>query len=292
MEVDIYFGDDHKTKLPKNFRFVFNNINGITLTPDTLINFAAITKELQSDWTGIAETHIASDRSHVRDSVLSILCSPQGFEHVNAVFSSSDAKSDDDVKFGGILQFTTNTLASRTVSRHSNKYGWFTSQTLTGRNGKMLTTITAYRVTSSTSGIESAYAQQRVMLVTEGRDADPRNQMLKDLTAYILTCQESGHDILLCIDANESMSKCTSKIRQLADTCNLLDVHTNLHPDEKEVPSFVRGSEKIDFCLATPHILECITRSGILFIDDAYMSDHRTMFLDLDVNRYFNGTHL
>ena len=58
MEVDIYFGDDHKTKLPKNFRFVFNNINGITLTPDTLINFAAITKELQSDWTGIAETHI------------------------------------------------------------------------------------------------------------------------------------------------------------------------------------------------------------------------------------------
>ena len=289
MEVDIYFGDDHKTKLPKNFRFVFNNINGITLTPDTLINFAAITKELQSDWTGIAETHIASDRSHVRDSVLSILRSPQGFEHVNAVFSSSDAKSDDDVKFGGILQFTTNTLASRTVSRHSNKYGWFTSQTLTGRNGKMLTTITAYRVTSSTSGIESAYAQQRVMLVTEGRDADPRNQMLKDLTAYILTCQESGHDILLCIDANESMSKCTSKIRQLADTCNLLDVHANLHPDEKEVPSFVRGSEKIDFCLATPHILECITRSGILVIDDAYMSDHRTMFLDLDVNRYFNG---
>jgi hypothetical protein len=83
------------------------------------------------------------------------------------------------MKFGGILQFTTNILASRTVSRHSNKYGWFTSQTITGRNGKLLTTITAYRVTSSSLGTASAYAQQRVMLVTAGRNADPRTEIYK-----------------------------------------------------------------------------------------------------------------
>ena len=42
--VDKLFGDDHTTKLPNNFRFLFNNINGLPLTSTSLLNFAAITK--------------------------------------------------------------------------------------------------------------------------------------------------------------------------------------------------------------------------------------------------------
>jgi hypothetical protein len=45
----------------------------------------------------------------------------------------------------------------------------------------------------------------------------------------------------------------------------------------------------IDFCFASPFLVGCITRSGILAIDNAYMSDHRTLFLDLDIKQYFNG---
>jgi hypothetical protein len=156
----------------------------------------------------------------------------------------------------------------------------------------MLTTITAYCVTASTGGDLSAQSQQRAMLlVTEDRSIfDPRKLILDDLIVFITNCQDSGHNILvLCIDANESMSKSNSQIRRLANTCNLLDLHANLHPDEHMPPSHSRGSEKIDFCLASPPLLECITRSGILALDDAFMSDHRVMFLDLDIKRYFNG---
>ena len=154
----------------------------------------------------------------------------------------------------------------------------------------MLTTITAYRITAGTGGDTSAQAQQRMMLVTEERAViDPRKLIIDDLIIYITNCQESGHDILLCIDANESMDKSTSQIRRLANTCNLLDVHTNLHFNETTLPSHSRGSEKIDFCLASPPLLDCITRSGILALDDAYMSDHQAMFLDLDIKRYFKG---
>jgi hypothetical protein len=91
------------------------------------------------------------------------------------------------------------------------------------------------------------------------------------------------------MDANESMTKSNSQIRRLANTCNLLDVQTNLHPTETTVPSFSRGSKKIDFCFVSPIVLECITQSGILVLDDACMSDHRAMFFDLDIQRYFNG---
>lgn len=289
--IDTFFGDDHRrTKLPHHFRFLFNNINGLVLTHTDLINFISITKELQADWVGIVETHIASEKSHVRDCVFSAFQSKQGYNNLNAVFASSDMDFDVDRKFGGVLQIAVNSLASRTITKHSNKYGWFTSQTHTGKNGKMLTTITAYRIAAGTGGDTSAHAQQRMMLVTEERDIiDPRRLIIDDLIVYITHCQESGHDILLCIDANESMEKPASQIRRLANTCNLLDVHANLHLDETLLPSHSRGSEKIDFCLASPPLLDCITRSGILALDDAYMSDHRAMFLDLDIKRYFKG---
>jgi hypothetical protein len=95
-EIDIFFGDDHRTKLPLQFRFVFNNKNGLVLTHTDMINFTAITKELQSDWVGIVETHVASNKPHIRDSILSALKSKQGYPNLNAVFSSSDLNVPGD----------------------------------------------------------------------------------------------------------------------------------------------------------------------------------------------------
>ena len=135
--IDTFFGDDHRqTKLPHHFRFLFNNINGLVLTHTDLINFISITKELQADWVGIVETHIASEKSHVRDCVFSAFQSKQGYNNLNAVFASSDMDFDVDRKFGGVLQIAVNSLASRTITKHSNKYGWFTSQTHTGKKAK------------------------------------------------------------------------------------------------------------------------------------------------------------
>jgi hypothetical protein len=114
LEIDMYFvGDNHTKKSPHQFRFLFNNINRLSLTSVSLLNFTAITKELQADWTGRVEIHMASDKSHVWDCLLSTLQSNQGFSHINAVFSSSNLDYDDDRKFGGTLQFTTHNLVSR-----------------------------------------------------------------------------------------------------------------------------------------------------------------------------------
>jgi hypothetical protein len=92
-------------------RFLFNNKNGLVLTHTELINFITITKELQADWVGIVGTHMASDKLHVRDCVLSSFQSRQGFNNLNAVFSSSNMDYNIDRKFGGVLQFAVNSLA-------------------------------------------------------------------------------------------------------------------------------------------------------------------------------------
>jgi hypothetical protein len=287
--LDTATGDSHETKPPKNFRFGFNNINGLPLSPASLQDFIGTVQDLQLDWVGIAETHLDTTKPHVRETFKSKMQSNQGFLATNCVFAASDISFGIDRKRGGVLQMAVGNLATRTIKQHTDPYGRFTSQTHTGQDGMKLTTISAYRVCGgSQQGPSSAYAQQRAMLVTQNRPANPRAVFIEDLIAYIQECQLQGHEILLCLDANETIERATSGLRRLATMCSLSDVHEILHP-HTALPSHRRGSGKIDFILASPRVLSCITQAGILALDDGFGSDHRLLFIDVAIDRLFKG---
>lgn len=287
---DRYYGTDHTNKLPNHYRFVFNNINGIQLSTTSLRELTVIANELQADWLGLAETHIDTQKQHVRNKIHQALSHKQyGFKATNCVFSQSDMDYGGERKFGGVLQIATNNLASRTITTHSDKYGRWSSQTHAGKRGTMLTTISAYRVIDGCKGPASAYSQQRAMLVTANREANPRRVFITDMIAYIHQCQSSGHEIILCLDANETMSAPNSAIRRLAAECGLVDVHQNTCPDYSEINSHRSGSSQIDFCLVTPRVMECISQTGILGFDEAFGGDHRAMYFDMDIECFFKG---
>lgn len=285
-----YYGADHTTKRPDQYRFVFNNINGIQLSHISLKETIAIARDLQVDWLGLAETHLDSKKHHVQAAVRKAASDKHnGFKAINCVFSQSDIDYGSDRKFGGVLQMATDNLASRTVTTYSDRYGRWTSQTHSGKKGTMLTTISAYRVADGCKGPSSSYAQQRAMLVTENRAADPRRMFITDLTEYIHKCQSSGHEVVLCLDANESMSHPNSAIRRLANDCGLADVHQTTCPDISRLNSHRAGSSQIDFCFASPKVMSSITQTGILAFDDAFGGDHRAMYFDLDIISFFHG---
>ena len=144
------------------------------------------------------------------------------------------------------------------------------------------------RVCDGSHGPTAAAAQQKAMLTTENRNLTPRKAFLDDMEAYIQKCQDDGDDILLFLDANEAMSKHRSGIRKLVTNCGLLDIHATLFPHDN-CASHRQGTEKIDFALGTPRVLECVLRAGILPFDDAFTSDHRTMFLDISIDDFFLG---
>ena len=284
----IFTGHQYQSKEDHLLRFVFLNYNGIPLTKIGLADFVQSSKEIRADFLGIAESHLDSRKNHVKHSVLSALQSPLGYSNVNGVFAQSDVDYSSDKKHGGVFQFAAHKLATRVTSCFSDPYGRYTSQTFIGRNNCYLTVITAYRVVEGNAGPFSAYAQQRAMLVTAGRIADPRKALIQDLSEYIQKMQTQGHSILLGIDANEPTSAAKSGIQSLVALCGLLDVHATLFPNQKWA-SHRRGSVPIDFFFASVDLMPHINRAGILPLDEVFDSDHRPLFIDLDGTNFFRG---
>jgi hypothetical protein len=281
-------GQDHQEKQEGTYRFLFINHNGIPYNSSSFIELTAQAQKLKLDWLGVAETHLDTKKPFVQEMIRSTLLSPQGYTYAQCVSSASDVDFGTAYKPGGVLQISVDNLATRTIKSYADPYGRFTSQTFTGRNNIALTTIAGYRVIDGHHGPMSASEQQRVMLTTEGRMITPRKAFIEDLIRYILDCQDSGHEILLMLDANESMHRTNSGINRLTTICGLTDVYTSLFPDE-HVSSFKYGSDRIDFCLASPLVLASINRAGILPFDVAFSSDHRPMFLDINVHTLFKG---
>jgi hypothetical protein len=256
---------------------VFSNYNGLPLSKTGIADFTQAIKSIEADCVGIAESHLDSSKNHVKATVLTELKSGIGFTHVNGVFAQSDLNYEGDRKRGGIFQFATQNLATRTTETFSDPYGRFTSQTFIGKNNKKLVVITAYRVVEGAAGPFSAYAQQRAMLVTAGRPQDPRKIFLQDIQECILKLQLQGSSIILGIDANETTQKQNSDIRKVVDQCGLVDVHATMFPNDKWA-SHRRGSAQIDFFFVSQDVLFCITRAGISPFDEVYDSDHRPLF--------------
>ncbi len=119
------------------------------------------------------------------------------------------------------------------------------------------------------------------MLVTEGCPANPRGIFLLDMVKYVLAAQNKGHSIILGLDANESWERKTSGIRMLAEKCGLVNVHAELSSQQQWASHHKKGHSPIDFFLASPDIISCITKVGVLGFDDIFDSDHRPFFLTL-----------
>ncbi len=283
-------GHSYHKKGHQDTRFVFLNHNGIPLTATSLAEFLMNSQAMAADWIGIAESHLDSQKAHVRETFKASLQSPRGYAKIHCAFSASDLDFQTIYKRGGVLQVATNTLANRVVASFEDKMGRFTSQTFIGTNAKKLTALTGYRVGEKNSGPSSAFSQQHAMLVSAGRPGDPRKLFISDLTEHIQSLQLQGNSILLSLDANESSHKKSSGIQRLMDSCGLLDIHEYFFPG-KELPSHRNGRDKIDFMLGTPDIIPAITRAGILAFNEGFSSDHRTMFIDLDLSRILKGSH-
>jgi hypothetical protein len=63
-----------------------------------------------------------------------------------------------------------------------------------------------------------------------------------------------------------------------------------MDPDQQLQDTYRRGNKRwIDFMLGTPKIRECVQHRGALEYNDGIVSDHRGMFIDLNVASLFGG---
>ena len=146
-----------------------------------------------------------------------------------------------------------NKWATRFLSKGSDVYGRWSWITLVGSGMLKITFLSAYRVCdgASYSNPDSSTVRSQLEWMNASHGLGKvhlRQQFDSDLCAFITTLQQSGHDIVVMMDANEQ-DGIDSSCDRLCNRCQLIDAHS-LSSDKSPPPAtFSRGSAKIDFML-------------------------------------------
>ena len=194
---------------------------------------------------------------------------------------------------GGTCTVITGNLVGRVIERGQDPRGLgrFLYITLSGSSeGNNLTIITAYRVCAGINGPLTAAMQQFIKLrELNFKNPDPRKELLSDLGNFIQEKYSNGNAVVLMIDANESMRSRNSMISRFASNNGLSDAHQFCHPELQPIPTYAGGSEKIDYIFISKEVEQCIRGAGVEPFYTDRLSDHRRLFIDIDMAAIFKG---
>jgi hypothetical protein len=132
--------------------------------------------------------------------------------------------------------------------------------------------------------------QQWHYLKDKGIDKpNPRKQMLFDLAARVAEIKERGEEVIIMMDSNESLNDSRAALTKWLQGLGLVDIIAQHHGSNGEPETYNRGTERIDHIFMTPTLAEFVHRTGILGYNEVTMSDHRTLYADIDLARYLGG---
>jgi ribonuclease HI len=206
-------------------------------------------------------------------------------ENVTLQASSCKGWHGGQYQPGGTCTGAIGHWASRIISREEDpeKLGRWSCLRVQIK-GTVMSMITVYRVCKTNVNLESntAYSQQWKELVTNtSKRIDPREKTLLDLKKYVGREIEEKREIIVMMDANESIDARTNEMNDLIQGCGLVDSHL-LADIYAEVETYARGKGKIDYVLVTPRIQQCVRYTHIAPYNEWVVSDHRALILDID----------
>jgi hypothetical protein len=155
---------------------------------------------------------------------------------------------------------------------------------LTGRQNHELIVASAYRPVEGT-GPNTVHAQHQRFLHSNGTDDNPSDKFFHDLKELINLWKNTGHHIILGIDANEDVRSGSTKnfFRSLGMREIILHTHKNSSPpatcDKND------NRQPIDGIFTTLEI--DITAGGYLPFNNGCPSDHRVLWIDVPYKNVF-----
>ena len=265
-----------------------NKVGGLVGALDQVGANIGCFSETQSKWESATIRGIVSKMFKRKDAYSTLTC------------SSSTTWSASYVKPGGTMLSVDGNWSSRISKRGQDSHGMgrWSYVTLNGRDNTKLTVICAYRCCKSqnikTVGATTSFAQQyKILRRNKIKKPSPREAFIKHMKAFINSCLEQSHEIILCLDANEEWEEKNSRIKDMATTLGLHDIVGERYV---KPPGTYRRQDKtnrIDFFLGTEGVTQSVTAHGMApksFGNS--LGDHRAMFLDIDVAKLLNlGIH-
>jgi hypothetical protein len=273
-------------------RILFQNVNGIPHS-NKYAKAHALGMELdsiQADIIGLAETNLDWSTDRNINKCRSIF--RNYWKQTKIGFCSSNCHTNKYFQPGGVASITTSNWSSHsTIINDPSGLGRWTETEITGKKGITVSIITAYAVCKDSierSGTTTAFTQQWNLLKLKEpeSDHDPRERLFRDLGQHIDHLRSKHHEIILLIDANESLQTPNSSFTGWVQRHCLNDALVQVHGTDDEPATHARGTHRIDYILTTDIISEFITSAGILPLFEVCYSDHRALFIDIDLKGY------
>jgi hypothetical protein len=94
--------------------------------------------------------------------------------------------------------------------------------------------------------------------------------------------------LLLVGNFNEALGTNISGMTKICLDLGLANI-LRKHHDTEDTPTSVRGTTRIDYALATPHVAAACTSCGYEPFQYRFPGDHQGMFLDFNTNALFGS---
>ncbi len=278
------------SKLPPDdatFRIAFQNVRGLPydkmgLTYDALFQSM---KERHVNIFGCVETNV--NWTVEREAAKMKRSASKTLRHAHVNYVTSEMTFDTVYKPGGALLGVTGKWTGRILESGYDPRGlgrWAYVR-LTGKGNTKLTVITAYRVCEqSVPGPKTVMTQEYCLLAEQLTDhiLTPRQQFLDDLADFIDNKVGEGDEIVLAIDANESIEE-LGPWADFLERCDLFDL-TQKQIEDEEIPPSREGSKKrIDYIVGTERVYEASVSAGCDAINSGVSSNHRLLHVDLHI---------
>ena len=276
---------------------IFNiNLNGVTYQNDLLEweMTVAYLMDMQVDIFGLTEINLDLNNGIIRDKFIQ---SGKHFDpYIRMATSSSLQKvGDTPFKMGGTVTGTNGCWSGRITKQGSDKIGRWSYLYLQAKQGKQVVIITVYIPNKPTvaGGGTTIYTQMESdTLKLKGKLVEPRKELLSDLHKFIDNENKCGNTIILMGDMNDNLGLEDGQVGQFLSSLEMAITYKKRHGKEATLPpTHDRGSKCIDMIGCSANVSDqAIVRAGYAPFYFNFFTDHRGVYVDLDIESIFNST--
>jgi hypothetical protein len=266
---------------------LFHNINGFK-DKTNWFQILMTMYELKVEIFGFVETNQQLNKGKKYEWINPIR---KLYFHSRTTHSESAIDSHSDYKPGSTILMITGKWQARVSDQGQDSRGlgrWSFFQISSKK--KSLIIITAYRPCIS-HGPSTAWIQQWTLLREEGDpNPDPIRSFYQDLEKQLMTWTQEGKEIILMIDANESVGDKPGGITSIIGKAGLTDMIRFCQPHDEDINTHSRGTKQIDYIFGSAGVLWHCNRAGILPFGSGYQSDHRALFIRIRIEGILAST--
>ena len=290
-QMNVPWGDLLQAKSTNVTRVYALNLNGIALDRrgGQFETLCSIAKEIQADILCCQEHNVDTTQTEVRSILYAT--ARQHWPRSRLVTGSTSTPFTTWYKPGGTSQLSVGHITGRITTSHQDSLGRWVSQTFRGRDGFIMTVISAYQVVEcgSQQGKTTAAAQQISQLIHMNvSDCNPRRAFKQDLRHFLHACKSRGEELMLLGDFNESIDGNFNGMSRIIADFQLVDLMKS-RSTQPPPATYSRGRLRSDYGLATTRVAEALVSAGYEPFNERFPTDHRAYYFDLDTEKLFGS---